>query len=189
MIGGILRILLCAACIGMVAMLPACKSKSSKPETAKTEPATAPAAPASPAAPAGPQVSDGAKTTMEFTITLPDKSVAFSNVGKDPFTYVQGKHEIWPSLEMALAGMSPGEKKKVTLTSDQAYGPYDETKKQTVKLAQLPPGAKVGSQVKNKNGDIARVLKITDDSAVIDFNHPLAGKDLMVDVTILKVEK
>lgn len=161
------RMLLCVILAGLSGAMVSCKS-----------------APKAPLATA-----DGLKVTMEFTITLPDKSVALTTVGKEPFSFIQGKHEILPSLEIALAGMKSGETKKIHLTSEQAYGPYDEDKKRTVKLEQLPPGAKVGTRVRSKDGAIARVVKISEDSVVIDFNDPLAGKDLTYDVTILKVEK
>jgi len=136
-------------------------------------------------------IADGHRVTMDFTASLSDKTVIASSVGKQPLTFIQGKHEIAPAaLETALLGMKAGEQKTVALTAEQAYGPYDEKKKQTVKAAQLPPGTKVGSQVRNpKSGEIARVIDITDDSAVIDFNHRLAGKDLIIEVTILKVER
>lgn len=134
-------------------------------------------------------VADGLKVTIDYTITLPDKSVVLSTVGKQPFSFLQGKHEILPSLEIALVGMKPGEQKKVPLAPDQAYGPYDENKRRTVKIEQLPPGAKVGARVRSKDGQIARIVKISEGSAVIDFNDPLAGKDLVYEVTILKVEK
>lgn len=141
-------------------------------------------------APKGPlAAADGMKVTMEFTITLPDNSVAFTTVGKEPFSFIQGKHEILPSLEIALAGMKPGEKKNVHLAPEQAYGAYDESKKRTVKVEQLPLGTKIGTKVRSKTGDIAHVVKIFDDSAIIDFNDPFAGKDLLYEVTILKVEK
>lgn len=142
--------------------------------------------------PKGPlAVTDGLKVTMDMTITiLPDKSVALSTVGKKPFSFIQGKHEHWPSLEIALAGMTAGQKKTIPLTADQAAGPYDESKRRTVKLGQLPPGTRVGTKVRSKeSGAEARVVKISGDSAEIDYNDFLAGKDLIVDVTILKVEK
>ena len=146
-------------------------------------------------APQGPPiplaVADGMKVTMDYTITtLPDKVVALSTIGKKPITITQGKHEIFPSMEIALAGMTTGEKKTIQLTADQAAGPYDESKKRTVKLEQLPLGAKVGTKVRSKqSGAEARVVKIFDDSAEIDYNDVLAGKDVIVDVTILKVQK
>ncbi len=134
-------------------------------------------------------VADGMKITMDMTVTLPDKTVE-STVGKKPVTFIHGKHDIWPSLEIALVGMRAGEKKIIALAADQAAGPYDDSKRRTVKMEQLPLGTKVGTKVRSReSGAEARVVKISGDTAEIDSNDPLAGKDVLVDVTILKVEK
>jgi FKBP-type peptidyl-prolyl cis-trans isomerase 2 len=144
-------------------------------------------APQGPPAPLA--VADGMKITMDMTVTLPDKAVE-STVGKKPVTFTQGKHDVWPSLEVALAGMTVGEKKTIQLTADQAAGPYDDSKRRTVKMDQLPMGTKIGTRIRSREtGAEAHVVKIAGDSAEIDFNDRLAGKDLVVDVTILKVEK
>ena len=135
------------------------------------------------------QVAEGMKISMDCTITLPDKKTAPCSPSKEPVVYVQGQHRLLPALEVALAGMKVGEKKTVTLTPEQAFGSYEQSKKLTVKREQLPPDVKVGSGIKTKEGQEGRVLEISDASAVLDFNHPLAGKDLVFDVTILKVEK
>lgn len=161
------RMLLCVILAGLPGAMVSCKS-----------------APKAPLA-----VADGLKITMDMTVTLPDKTVE-STVGKKPLTFIQGKHENWPSLEIALVGMRAGEKKIIALTADQAAGPYDESKRRTVKLEQLPPGTKVGTKVRSReSGAEARVVKISGDSAEIDYNDRLAGKDLVVEATILKVEK
>lgn len=160
------RVLLCVMLAGLSGALVSCKSTPKGP----------------------PAVADGLKVTLDMTVTLPDKTVV-STVGKAPITFVQGKHDIWPSLEIALAGMRPGEKKNLALTSDQAAGPYDENKRRTVKMEQLPPGSKVGTKVRSKDGAIARIVKLSGDTAEIDFNDPLAGKDLLIEATIVKVEK
>ena len=139
--------------------------------------------------PKGPlAVTDGMKVTMTMTVALPDRTVV--SFGKKPTSFIQGTHENWPGLEMAVAGMKPGEKKTITLMAEEAAGPYDESKRHTVKLEHLPLGTKVGTKVRSKeNGMIARVVKISGDEAVIDSNNEFAGKDLVVSVTILKVEK
>lgn len=167
-----LRGLLCVMLAGMAGATTSCKS-----------------APQGPPAPL--VIADGMKVTMDYTITtLPDKAVALSTIGKKPITMTQGKHEIFPGMEMALAGMTAGEKKTITLTADQAAGPYDDSKRRTVKMEQLPPGTKVGAKVRSReSGAEARVVKISGDTAEIDSNDPLAGKDLVVEATILKVEK
>lgn len=135
-------------------------------------------------------VADGLKVTMNMTVTLPDKTVAINSAQKAPLTFILGKHDVWPSLEIEITGMRPGDRKTFALTAEQAGGPYDESKRRTVKLAQLPLGTKVGTKVRSKETGVeARVVKIFGDSAEIDENDQLAGKDVIVAVTILKIEK
>src|SRR6058998_2186182 len=78
------------------------------------------------------QVADGLKVTLEYTLTLPDKTVADSNVGQAPFSYTQGAHQIVPGLEKALNGMKAGQSKRVEVTAEQAYGAYDKNARATV---------------------------------------------------------
>jgi len=167
------RLLLCAVLVSLSSALLSCKS--SVPKT-----------PNNPNAPLA--VAEGLKVTMNMTLTLPDKTVV-STEGKEPVIFIQGRHDIWPSLETALTGLRAGEKKTVTLTANQAAGPYDASKRRTVKTEQLPKGTIAGAKVRSNNGDLARVVSISDDHAELDFNDPLAGKDLVVEATILNVEQ
>jgi FKBP-type peptidyl-prolyl cis-trans isomerase 2 len=134
-------------------------------------------------------IADGAKVTVEYTLALADKTVLETNVGKEPISYTQGNHEIIPGLEKALAGLKAGDKKHVTVTAEDAYGPYDEQKKVTVTKEQVPPEVKVGTKLRAQNGMEAKVVSIDGNSVVVDTNHPLAGKSLVVDINVLKVEK
>ena len=134
-------------------------------------------------------IADGSKVTVEYTLALPDKTVLETNVGKEPISYTQGNHEIIPGLEKALAGLKAGDKKHVTVTAEEAYGPYDEQKKVTVTKEQVPPEVKVGTKLRAQNGMEAKVLSIDGNSVVVDTNHPLAGKSLVFDINVLKVEK
>ena len=90
-------------------------------------------------------ITHGSKVTLEYTLALPDRTVVESNVGREPISYTQGNSEVLPGLEKALAGLKAGDKKHVTLSADEAYGPYDEKKKVTVTKEQVPPEAKVGT--------------------------------------------
>lgn len=164
------RLLLCVVLAGLSSTLLSCKS--SAPNSSAT-PLT---------------VTTGMKITMDMIITLPDKTVV-STAGKEPVIFIQGTHDIWPSLETALTGLSAGKKITVTLTANQAAGPYDDRKRRTVKTAQLPPGTKTGAKVRSNTGDIALVVSISGDRAELDFNDPLAGQDLVVEAAILNVEK
>lgn len=134
------------------------------------------------------QIGDGMKVTMEYTLTLPDKTVVDSTASQAPFSYTQGNQEIIPGLEKMLAGLKAGDKKRITVPAADAYGLYDEKKKITVPKKNVPPEVQVGTRLRAQNGMEVKVLEVKPDSVVLDVNHPLAGKDLTFDVNIIKVE-
>lgn len=134
-------------------------------------------------------VGEGLRITLEYTLTLSDQNVVDSNVGQDPFTFTQGAHEIVPGLEKSLVGMKAGEKKRVEVPAAEGYGPYDKKARTTVEITRLPQNLKVGDVLKGSDDRLVKVLEVNEKSAVLDLNHPLAGKNLTFDVTILKVEK
>ena len=137
-------------------------------------------------------VSKGTQVTLEYTLTLEDKTVLESNVGKEPMTYTQGAHEIVPGLEKAMEGLAPGDTKHVKVKPSDGYGDIDPKAVQEVKKSQLPESAwKVGAQLEARNPDgesmFPRVTEVKTDSVVLDFNHPLAGKTLFFDIKVLDV--
>lgn len=138
-------------------------------------------------------VSDGKKVSIEYTVKLDDGNVADSNVGQDPLTFVVGEGQIIPGLEAALDGMQAGDSKQVEVPPDQAYGPVQQEAVLTVPLEELPDEVKaVGKQVQAQGQDGRKlegvVREVAEQSAIIDFNHPLAGKSLFFDVKVLAVE-
>jgi FKBP-type peptidyl-prolyl cis-trans isomerase 2 len=134
------------------------------------------------------QIADGLQVTLEYTLTLPDKSVADSTEGQAPFSYMHGGNQIIPGLEKALTGLKAGDKKRVMIPAADGYGLYDKAKIITVPKKNVPPEAKEGTMLRSASGQSAKVLEFKGDSVVIDTNHPLAGKDLTFDVNIIKVE-
>jgi len=132
-------------------------------------------------------VADGREVSFEYTVSLKDKTVVGSNVGKDPVTYVHGRKQIISGLEKALAGMKAGQTKHVEVPAADAYGPYDETARLTIDRSQVPPDTKPGATLATHEGRPVKVLEVTEDKVLIDLNHPLAGKDLVFDVKVLKV--
>lgn len=134
-------------------------------------------------------VADGMKVTIEYTLTLSDKSVADSNVGQAPFAYTQGAHEIVPGLEKAMVGLKTGDKKRIDVTAAQGYGAYDTKSKISVDKTKVPAGIKPGQILRSADGRPVTVEKVDENTVVLDLNHPLAGKDLVFDVTVLKIEK
>ena len=137
-------------------------------------------------------VSAGNAVSLEYTLTLDDQSVLESNVGKEPMIYTQGAHEIVPGLETAMEGMKKGERKHVVVAPTDGYGPIDPQAIREVKKELIPAVAqKVGAQLQGQAADGATafpiVREVKEEAVVLDFNHPLAGKTLHFDVTVLAI--
>ena len=141
-----------------------------------------------------PKVTEGKLVSLEYTLTLDDKSVVDSNVGEKPLTYTHGSHQIVPGLEKALEGMAVGDTKQVTVAPAEGYGETNPKALQEVQKQLLPPEAlKVGARLQGKapNGQMVYPLvsEIKTDTVVLDFNHPLAGKTLHFDVKVVDVQQ
>lgn len=138
----------------------------------------------------GKQVVEQGKTVdFEYTLSLDDGSVVQTNQGAEPLSYVHGEGQILPALESAMEGMRVNEKKTVKLSPAEGYGEVNPEAFQEVPIDKLPEEARhVGAQlgVQGFDGPI-RVAEVRDDVAVLDFNHPLAGKSLTFDVRIVGI--
>jgi FKBP-type peptidyl-prolyl cis-trans isomerase SlyD len=139
-----------------------------------------------------PVVEDGSTVGIEYTLKLQDGSTADTNVGGEPLVYVQGEQQILPALEAKLAGMTVDESREVTLSPDEGYGPVHPEGFQTVPLDIIPEdarheGAQLVGQGPHGEPIHARVTEITDDNAVVDLNHPLAGQTLHFTVKVVSI--
>lgn len=138
-------------------------------------------------------VSTGKQVSIEYTLTLEDETVVDSNVGAEPLTFIQGSHNIIPGLESALDGMKVGESKQVTVAPEDAYGFVNEDSVSEIEKTYIPEDSlKVGAVLQGQSPDgrviIARVVEITEETVMLDYNHPLAGKTLNFDVEIMNVQ-
>ncbi len=137
-------------------------------------------------------VMTGNVVSLEYTLRLDPKTVVESNVGKEPLVYRHGMHELVPGLEKELAGMAVGERKQISVKPEDGYGMVDPSAFKTVQKKLIPQEAlKVGAQLRAQgpNGQqlFPRVAEVKDDTVVLDFNHPLAGKTLLFDVKVLDI--
>jgi FKBP-type peptidyl-prolyl cis-trans isomerase 2 len=132
-----------------------------------------------------PRVNEGSQVTLLYQITVPgERGFEVRDVGR----FVQGQHQLLPALERVVTGMKPGDEKQVELSAEEGFGPYDVKKKKVVPTRELPAGTKEGDVLEDRTGQPATVKQLSDGSAVMDYNHPLAGKPLSVKIKILRVE-
>jgi len=113
-----------------------------------------------------------------------------SNKGAQPLEFVTGKGQIIPGLEKALEGMSEGESADILVKAQDAYGEVNPEAVQTLPIEQfegvdLKEGMTLYGQ--GEDGQTVQVVvkSFNDKEVTIDFNHPLAGKDLMFSVTVM----
>ncbi len=131
-------------------------------------------------------VQDGREVTVHFDITPQDD---LTTTYSETTQFIQGQHRIPPGFEQQVAGMHPGERKTFSLSAEEGFGPYDETKLQTIPIEQLPLEAREGDRIIDPAGRTARIVRIQPETAVLDINHPLAGKPLNVTLQIVRIEE
>jgi peptidylprolyl isomerase len=139
-----------------------------------------------------PVVENEKHVTMHYKGTLPDGSVFDSSEGKEPIQFIYGVGMMIPGLETGMKGMKNGEKKTVLVKSDDAYGPYRDEMVMPVPKNDFPPNIvpEVGMQLMAQTayGPVPVTIKEMSDTTVfVDYNAPLAGKDLTFDVEIVEV--
>ncbi len=120
--------------------------------------------------------------------------VVDTNKGGDPLEFITGKGHIIPGLENALAGMAVGENGDIMVAAVDAYGEVNPEAKQVLPVDQfegvdLKAGMTLYGQGENGETVQVTVTSFDDKEVNVDFNHPLAGKDLMFSVTVLSARE
>lgn len=138
-------------------------------------------------------ISEGSKVSLEYTLNIDGGETVDSNTGEDPLIYTQGNNEIIPALEEELNGLATGDEKQVTLEPEEAYGTVDPDAFREVPLEQIPEDARSEGQLlvmqdQEGNRQQIKVSEIREETALLDLNHPLAGKTLRFDVRIVDVQ-
>lgn len=140
------------------------------------------------------KVSEGKVVSIHYTLTGDTGEVLDSSQGREPLAYLQGHGNIIPGLENALVDKEPGDKLKVTVKPEEAYGVRNESLVQDVPLSnfQDPKEIKEGVRIRvetNQGVSIAVVSKMAGETVTLDMNHPLAGETLHFDVEITEVRE
>jgi FKBP-type peptidyl-prolyl cis-trans isomerase SlyD len=137
------------------------------------------------------QIESRKVVTLEYTLTDEGGDVLDTSKGGEPLVYLHGSGHIIPGLENALAGKAEGESLKVTVAPADAYGDRDEELLQTVPKSRLgDEELDVGMQFQARGPEgpvLLTVVGVLEDTVTLDANHPLAGKTLTFDVTVIAV--
>jgi peptidylprolyl isomerase len=129
---------------------------------------------------------------IHYTCKLEDGTVADSSNG-GPIEFILGKGDVIKGLDEAVMGMKVGQTKTINIPPDKAYGLRREDWALDVPRNKMPEGIKAEAGVcleiprEDGSSSTATVTHISESSVTLDFNHPLAGKELIFDVTLLEI--
>ncbi len=139
------------------------------------------------------QAQTGDTVQVHYTGRLEDGTVFDTSDGREPLAFTLGSGQVIPGFEEAVVGLEPGEAKKVTIASDEAYGPHRADLVIDVERSQVPPDLEpqVGQQLQlslEEGREVPVTVTAVSAAAVtLDANHPLAGQTLVFDIELVAV--
>jgi peptidylprolyl isomerase len=153
-----------------------------------------------------PVVKAGDRVKVSYSVSLPGGDPFESNRNGTPLEFTVGSGTVVKGFDNAVIGMKPGETRVVTLSPEDAYGPYNQSLVNTLDtesvrktLEDLNQSGNLGQinfpdtgpvfiwRTDDNNTGYLRFSNITAETTTVDENHPLAGKDLVFEITLIEI--
>lgn len=141
------------------------------------------------------QIANDSFVTVDYLIQLENGERFPASGAPERLSFCLGHGIMPPELEAALLGLKTGDHKEVPLTQEQAYGAVDEDliieipKAEFDPEVELTPGTVFETEDEEGHPVYFVLVKVKDDSVVVDFNHPLAGRAMQVSITVREVRE
>ena len=106
-----------------------------------------------------------------------------------PIPIVVGGNHLLPAIEEEIVGLEAGDRKTVEVDSDNGFGPRDPKAIQLIPMKEFKKQGMTpypGMRIQAEGGE-GRILTVNGGRVKVDFNHPLAGKDLIYDVEVTEI--
>lgn len=138
-------------------------------------------------------IAHGSAVAMYFSITLEDGTVAETTELGDPLYFKMGDGTLVEGLELALYGLQAGDKQSLKIGPENAYGYSDPDNIHTMDLADFPDdmelarGVIVSFAMPDGEEYPGMIKEVRSEQVTVDFNHPLAGHEILFEVEILEV--
>ncbi len=136
---------------------------------------------------------------MTYTLTLPGDTEVIDRADEQhPAEFRFGEGQLIEGFEKNLLGLKPGDAFDFVIPADEAYGPRDSYAVFDLPKDTFAVDGKIDEKVikvgntfpmRDNNGvrHVGKIIQVNPDSVTMDFNHPLAGKDLRFRGTVLEV--
>ena len=107
-------------------------------------------------------------------------------------TYTHGANQVIRGIESPVEGMAVGETKQMAIPPTDGFGERAPKAVREVNKQELPSDIQVGAQLRLKDNAgrdlLHSVIEIKDHTALLDFNHPLAGKTVLYELKVVSVD-
>ena len=139
------------------------------------------------------KVKEGDYVTITYEGTLASGEVFESAPEESPFEFTLGQQCVFPSFESGIIGMAPGETKTIKVGPEEAYGTRQEDLVHTLdrsafgEKTEPQPGMIVGMTIEKDGQEHqvpAMIMAVNGDQVTVDYNHPLAGQELLYKITL-----
>ncbi len=139
-------------------------------------------------------IGQGTRVTLHFSLSLDNGDVIDTNFEANPATFTVGDGNLLPGFEKALFGMLEGEHKTLLIKPEDGFGQRNDNNIQEIDRSQFSPDLELSEGLMLSFADAQKtelpgVVRAFDENVVVvDFNHPLAGREILFEVSILKIE-
>ncbi len=130
---------------------------------------------------------------LHYTGSFTDGEIFDSSLDREPFEFTIGQGMVISGLEKGIVGMNEGESRTLNIPAEEAYGLRREDLLAVIGRSQIPANIdlKIGIvlQARAPDGGVTSVMvrDVNDENVTLDFNHPLAGKELIFEVNLIKI--
>ncbi|MCZ6829972.1 MAG: FKBP-type peptidyl-prolyl cis-trans isomerase [Gammaproteobacteria bacterium] len=139
-------------------------------------------------------VSEGTRVFVNFSLSLEDGSEIDSNFSDDAVDFVVGDGSLLPGFERLMFGMCAGDRQIFSVAPERAFGMANDSNVQELERAQFDADVELEigliiSFADARGGEVpGLVVECDEEWVTVDFNHPLAGRTLLFDVLVHRVE-
>lgn len=139
-------------------------------------------------------IGPGTSVTLHFALCLEDGEVIDSNFEQEPATFTVGDEQLLPGFEQALFGLKAGDTRTFHIAPEDGFGQHNPSNVQHMPRAQFGADLPLEEGLVLSFADAQQtelpgvVREFDDQQVVVDFNHPLAGRTIVFEVAILRVE-
>lgn len=138
------------------------------------------------------KIENNVVVTMNYTVKVDGDTVDTSQ-GHEPIEFIQGQGHVIQGLESNLYGLQAGDQKEFVVAPGDGYGELDPDALAEIPRSEIPDGIPLEPGVelllKDEEGDEmqAYIVEVGDENITLNFNHPLAGKDMHFSVEVLSL--